>query len=65
MTFHLFCLFASYIGPHLDPWFLFVYLFLIPGAETPVYVALLPPNINEPRGRFLRNKEISTVKQGC
>ncbi|RUS82598.1 hypothetical protein EGW08_009626, partial [Elysia chlorotica] len=35
------------------------------GSETPVYIALLPPNINEPRGKFLRNKEISKDIQGC
>ncbi|GFN74654.1 carbonyl reductase [NADPH] 1, partial [Plakobranchus ocellatus] len=29
------------------------------GAVTPVFAVLLPPNISEPRGKFLRNKEIS------
>lgn len=32
------------------------------GAETPVYLALLPPNVKEPRGRFLRKKEIADWK---
>lgn len=35
------------------------------GAETPVYVALLPANLQEPRGKFIRNKMISQEKQGC
>ncbi|KAK3782773.1 hypothetical protein RRG08_037770 [Elysia crispata] len=35
------------------------------GSETPVYVALLPPNISEPRGKFIRNKEVSKEIQGC
>ncbi|GFR71077.1 carbonyl reductase [NADPH] 1-like [Elysia marginata] len=41
------------------------HLTLEEGAVTPVYVALLPPNIQEPRGRFIRNKEISQEIQGC
>ncbi|XP_066284357.1 carbonyl reductase [NADPH] 1-like isoform X2 [Branchiostoma lanceolatum] len=28
------------------------------GAETPLYLALLPPNVSSPRGKFLRDKEI-------
>ncbi|CAH1265465.1 CBR1 [Branchiostoma lanceolatum] len=28
------------------------------GAETPIYLALLPPNVSSPRGKFLRDKEI-------
>ncbi|XP_012934683.1 carbonyl reductase [NADPH] 1 [Aplysia californica] len=29
------------------------------GAETPVYLALLPPGTTSPRGKFIREKEIS------
>jgi len=32
------------------------------GAETPVYLALLPPNIESPRGKFLSEKKISEWK---
>lgn len=35
-----------------------LYLFYFSGAETPIYVALLAPNIKEPRGRMVSNKEI-------
>ncbi|XP_078595210.1 carbonyl reductase [NADPH] 1-like [Branchiostoma floridae x Branchiostoma japonicum] len=28
------------------------------GAETPIYLALLPPNVSSPRGEFLRDKKI-------
>ncbi|CAH1265467.1 CBR1 [Branchiostoma lanceolatum] len=28
------------------------------GAETPIYLALLPPNVSSPRGKYLRDKEI-------
>ncbi|GFO37510.1 carbonyl reductase [NADPH] 1 [Plakobranchus ocellatus] len=29
------------------------------GAVTPTYIALLPPNVKEPRGKFLRNKKVA------
>lgn len=29
------------------------------GAETPVYLALLPPNVSEPRGKFLQKKAVT------
>ncbi|GFR67722.1 carbonyl reductase [NADPH] 1 [Elysia marginata] len=32
------------------------------GAETPTYLAMLPPNVKEPRGRFVKKKEISDWK---
>ncbi|KAK3769876.1 hypothetical protein RRG08_036921 [Elysia crispata] len=32
------------------------------GAETPVYLALLPSNVKEPKGRFVKKKEISDWK---
>ncbi|CAL1532446.1 unnamed protein product [Lymnaea stagnalis] len=32
------------------------------GAATPVYCALLPPNINSPRGKFIREKKIADWK---
>lgn len=31
------------------------------GADTPVYVALLPPNITEPRGQFLSDRTVKAV----
>ncbi|KAH9513987.1 NADH-cytochrome b5 reductase [Bulinus truncatus] len=33
------------------------------GAETPVYCALLPPNIKQPRGKFISVKKKQTSKQ--
>ncbi|XP_013077724.2 carbonyl reductase [NADPH] 3-like [Biomphalaria glabrata] len=32
------------------------------GAETPVYCALLPPNIDHPRGKFIREKKVAEWK---
>ncbi|CAG5124073.1 unnamed protein product [Candidula unifasciata] len=32
------------------------------GAETPVYLALLPPNVQSPRGQFVREKAVSPWK---
>ncbi|KAH9513990.1 NADH-cytochrome b5 reductase [Bulinus truncatus] len=32
------------------------------GAETPVYCALLPPGIDQPRGKFIREKKVSEWK---
>ena len=34
------------------------YLFFSIGAETPVYLALLPENVNEPKGKFVKQKKI-------
>jgi len=32
------------------------------GAETPVFCALLPPNVSSPRGKFLREKKVADWK---
>ncbi|KAJ7370210.1 Carbonyl reductase [NADPH] 3 [Desmophyllum pertusum] len=31
------------------------------GAETPVYLALLPPNAGKPHGEFVRDKEVTKL----
>ncbi|CAI9726670.1 Hypothetical predicted protein [Octopus vulgaris] len=32
------------------------------GADTPVYLALLPPNVKEPRGQFVVDRQIREWK---
>ena len=35
-----------------------IYIFFSKGAETPIYLALLPPNTSEPKGKFIGDKQV-------
>ena len=38
--------------------FLLFLIFIFSGAETPVYLALLPPNAGAPHGEFVSDKKV-------
>ena len=40
----------------LNNWILIVYI--LPGADTPVYLALLPPNTTSPKGKFVSDRTV-------
>ena len=42
----------------IDPAMHFIFVWFIPGADTPVYCALLPKGTTSPNGEFLQNREI-------
>jgi len=33
------------------------------GADTPVYLALLPPNVTEPRGKFVKDRTVQNIEE--
>lgn len=39
-------------------WFVKFVFFCYPGADTPVYLALLPTDVTSPRGDFLSERKI-------